>query len=214
MEWLTLAQHFHLEIVPLESLWEGAKILVADWINHLPYVGDWRAKSTNQINEVYDVITEASRQAHQVKQHVGTGSLPKASFPPRKASSAAFCSSFREGILSNSAKTCSIAAAHLDHIRGSRHVVLDWRVAPHCVHTLTRLKTNADWPIVWRSAPNYFCRAMPVWTVSGISWSSRDQAGLTRLLPHATSVGFCWGPLRQRTQVAFEEGVYWKLYLP
>ena len=23
-------------IVPLESLWEGAKILVADWINHLP----------------------------------------------------------------------------------------------------------------------------------------------------------------------------------
>ena len=23
-------------IVPLDNLWEGAKILVADWINHLP----------------------------------------------------------------------------------------------------------------------------------------------------------------------------------
>ena len=48
-------------------------------------------------------------------------------------------------------------------------------------HTWTRLKTNADWLLVWRSAPNYLRRVMPVWTVSGISWSSRDQAGLTRL---------------------------------
>ena len=33
---ISVCSAFPSGIVPLESLWEGAKLLVADWINHLP----------------------------------------------------------------------------------------------------------------------------------------------------------------------------------
>ena len=52
-------------IVPLESLWEGAKILVADWINHLPMLVIDGPNQPNQINEAYDVKTE--RQGKLIK---------------------------------------------------------------------------------------------------------------------------------------------------
>ena len=62
----------------------------------------------------------------------------------------------------------------------------DWRVAPHCV---TLEPASKPTPI-GRSAPNYLRCVMPVWTVSGISWSSRDQAGLTRLEKWTTNSFF------------------------
>ena len=173
---IRIGSAFTSGIVPLESLWEGAKN-TGCWLDKpSAYVGDWRAKSTNQINEAYDVITECRGKLVNYMSVQDLCRLCNANLR-LKASSAAFYSSFREGILSNSAKTCSIAARI--SITSAEAAMLKSR--PSLRHTLTRLKTNADWPIIWWLAPNYFCRAMPVWTVSGISWSSRDQAGLTRL---------------------------------
>ena len=66
---IRIGSAFPSGIALLESLWEGAKILVADWINHLPMLV---IDGPNVTNDKRD--NRASRQAS--KQHVGTGSLP------------------------------------------------------------------------------------------------------------------------------------------
>ena len=136
-------------VAPLESLWEGAKILVADWINHLAML----------------VIDGPNQPIRSTKRMTWWQSR-----------------SFREGILSNSAQTCSIAA-RISITSAEAAMLFRLKSRSSLRHTWTRRKTNADWPLVWRSAPNDLRRVTPVWTVSGTSRSWRGQAHEASGLP-------------------------------
>ena len=69
MDCFAFARHIHLGTFRWRTFGKGRKYWLADWMNHLSitYVGDRRAKSTNQIHEAYENTTTSPPLLLQAK---------------------------------------------------------------------------------------------------------------------------------------------------